>query len=74
VSSKERKIREFLNEEINGKHGMSERRYAAEFVLDSLSDTDNPQIEKDIGSWAVQMARSLEGFCGDLAKQLAKIK
>lgn len=70
IMNQEKKVRELLKSEIEGGHGMSERRYAAEFVRDAMEGNES---ETPIEA-AAKLSESLGGFCNELAKLIRKLK
>lgn len=68
----EKKVIALLKSERDGGHGMSERRVAAEFVMDAMEG--NEPDEDGVFEQAAGLAESLAGFCTELAKSIRKLK
>ena len=62
-------ILEMLKGEVDGVHGESERRVAAQFVLDCL-DGNEQEGDDETAAFAAQMAESLAAACQSLAAKL----
>ena len=67
-----KQVENFLDSEVNGKHGESERRAVARFVLDAMagnSPGDRPPAE-----WAAEMADYLADVAQDTAAEIRGLK